>query len=1078
MKQLLTAFARNTVFANIALAMMLVAGAIATLSMVRENFPEFSLDMITVSVAYPGADPEEVEEGVSRKIEEAVEGVEGIKQYTTVSKENLGTATIEVKEGYELDEVLDRVRSKIDAISTFPLDAEEPVVTEITVKDPVMLLYLSGQMNERRLKELAEDIKDEVQQIPSISQVSVFGTRDYEIAIEISEERLREYGLTFDQVSRTVRQSNLNLGGGTLRTRGEEIRVRTLGRKYTGKEIADIIVMAGPDGDLITLDRLASIVDGFTEDPIEAAINGDDSVMVVVYKTKEEDSLAISEAVREFVADTRARLPEGISIDILYDNTDMLRDRIDLLVKNGIIGLVIVFILLWMFLNGRLSFWSGMGIPISISGALVILWVLGGTINMVSLFGLIMVLGIVVDDAIVVGEAVYYHRRLGKPALTAAVDGVSEIGMPVVAAVTTTIVAFIPLAYVGGIMGKFIAILPTVVIACLAVSLVECLFLLPAHLNHLPDPDRNRRSGNRIRYRLEALQRVTATGMEWVVERLYRPLLNRVITWRYVSISIAISVLMITTGLMKGGILKFEVFPEIDGFIVTGTVEMPEGTPPAVTREVVGALEKALIRLSERTATRSGEPLLKDRVRLVGQTLEELPRSGPHLGSVQAIFLASEKRGVHSKDLMVAWEEAVGVIPGIRSLTFSGMAVGPPGAPIEIWLQGRRMDDILAASDRLMARLRKFDGVYQIHSDYAAGKNEMRLELKPDARVLGLTVDDLASQIYAGYYGEEAVRLQRGRDDIRVKVRYPEAERRRLVDIEQIRIRTPAGHEVPLYSVADVAFSPGYSAITRTDGMRRVAVSASVDSERANANEIFAELTSQFFPQLTRDYPNVKVALQGEKKKMRESFDSLFVGFPLAVFGIFVIVATIFRSYAQPFVILFTIPFGIIGAVFGHLLLGYDLSIMSIFGMVALTGVVVNDAIVLIERINENLSEGLTFREAIVQGGMRRFRAIVLTSLSTIGGLAPIILETDLQAKVLIPMALAIAAGVAFATILTLLLIPSLLAVLNDMRRLAFRMRTGIWPDREAVEPATKRNADMAEGTGQAAGHPPTAIVN
>ncbi|MGD8251453.1 MAG: efflux RND transporter permease subunit, partial [Desulfobacterales bacterium] len=339
MKQLLTAFARNTVFANIALAMMLVAGAIATLSMVRENFPEFSLDMITVSVAYPGADPEEVEEGVSRKIEEAVEGVEGIKQYTTVSKENLGTATIEVKEGYELDEVLDRVRSKIDAISTFPLDAEEPVVTEITVKDPVMLLYLSGQMNERRLKELAEDIKDEVQQIPSISQVSVFGTRDYEIAIEISEERLREYGLTFDQVSRTVRQSNLNLGGGTLRTRGEEIRVRTLGRKYTGKEIADIIVMAGPDGDLITLDRLASIVDGFTEDPIEAAINGDDSVMVVVYKTKEEDSLAISEAVREFVADTRARLPEGISIDILYDNTDMLRDRIDLLVKNGIIGL-------------------------------------------------------------------------------------------------------------------------------------------------------------------------------------------------------------------------------------------------------------------------------------------------------------------------------------------------------------------------------------------------------------------------------------------------------------------------------------------------------------------------------------------------------------------------------------------------------------------------------------------------------------------------------------------------------------------------------------------------------------------
>jgi multidrug efflux pump subunit AcrB len=1057
MKQLLTAFAKNTVFANISLIMILVAGALAAASMIRENFPEFSLDIITVSVAYPGADPEEVEEGVSRKIEEALEGIEGIKQVTTHSNENAAAATIEVKEGYPVSEVLDRVRSQIDAISTFPVDAEAPVITELTLKDPVVLLYLSGGMDERRLKEWSERIKDDLQQLPDITQVSVFGTRDYEIAVEVSEERLREYGLTFDQVTRAVRRSNLNLAGGTLRTRGEEIRLRTLGRKYTGAEMAKIVVLADPDGNIITLDRIARISDGFSEDPIQAFINGEPAVMLIVYKTRAEDSLAISRAVQRFVAEAGARLPAGAKLAVLYDNTEMLRSRINLLVKNGIIGLAIVFTLLWMFLNARLSLWAGMGIPISVAGALVLLWALGGSLNMISLFAFIMVLGIVVDDAIVVGEAIYFHRKAGQPPLAAAVAGVGEVGMPVIAAVTTTMVAFLPLIFVGGIMGKFIAVLPTVVIACLAVSLLECLFLLPAHLSHLPDLNRPEAAKDRLTRRLEAVQRVTQTGMAWCVDRLYLPLLNRALTWRYVSFCIALSVLMITAGLVEGGLLKFEVFPEIDGFVVTATVEMPEGTPPAVTREALGRVEAGLLRLAARTGTRSGDPLVADRLTLIGQTLEDPPRSGPHLGSAQAIFLDSERRGIHSRDLMVAWEREVGPIAGIKSLSFAGMAAGPPGAPIEVWLQGSRMPDILAAADALMARLRQFDGVYQIRSDFSAGKNEMRLRLKPEATVLGLTVDDLAGQVYAGYYGEEALRLQRGRDDIRVKVRYPEGERRRLADIEQIRIRTAGGREVPLRSVAEVRFSPGYATITRTDGMRRVAVSAGVDTDRANANEIFAELGAGFFPELMQRYPSVRVALQGEQKKMRESFSSLYIGFPLAVFGIFVIVATIFRSYLQPFVILFAIPFGIIGAVCGHLLLGYDLSIMSIFGMVALTGVVVNDAIVLIERVNTNLSEGMPFLEAIVQGGRRRFRAIILTTVSTIGGLAPIILETDFQAKFLIPMALSIAAGVAFATLLTLVLIPSLLVILNDLRRLPPRLLTGAWPPREAVEPAARR---------------------
>ncbi len=1063
MKRVLAAFVKNIVFANIILLLIFIVGGFALKSMVRENFPEFSLDMITITVPFPGADPEEIEEGISRKLEEAIEGIEGIKLYTTYSSENSGTTLIEIHENYDVDKVLDRIRTKIDAISTFPVDAEKPIITELLLKEPVVLLYLSGDMSERRIKEYAERIKDELQELDSVSQIDIFGSRQYEIAVEISEERLREYGLTFSAVSNAIRKSNLNLAGGTIRTTGEEIRIRTVGRKYTGQELAEIVVLADPSGNIITLDHIATIKDGFTEDPIQAIINGKPSVLIVVNKTKEEDALAISTSVETFIDQKQQQIPQGIHLDILYDNTEILRARINLLVKNGLIGLMVVFLLLWIFLNARLSFWAGLGIPVSISGALGILWAVGGTINLISLFGLIMVLGIVVDDAIVVGEAIYVHRKRGKPPVKAAVDGVAEVGLPVIAAVITSIVAFIPLGLVGGIMGKFIAILPVVVIACLAVSLVECLMLLPAHLGDLPDLNTNGRRMNPLTRRLETFHRITRSGMEWFVEKIYMPFLSKALYWRYVSLCVAISILFITIGLMNSGIIKFLVMPEIDGFIITATVEFSEGSPSATTRQAVKQIDAALLRLAEKTKTITGDSMIRSRLALVGQTLGEIPKSGSNLGAVQVILLESEKRGVHTKDLMVAWENEIGIIPGVKALTFEGMSMGPPGAPIEIWVQGYDMDVILAASQDIISKLRQFDGVYQIRSDFSKGKNEMRLKLKPEARTLGLTVNDLARQVYAGYYGDEALRIQRGRDNIRIKVRYTADERIRLSDVENIRIRTRTGLEIPLFSVADISFSPGFSTIRRTNGMRRIAVSAGVDTNKANTNEILSELSTGFFTELQGRYPEVRITIQGEQKKMRESFSSLYVGFPLALIGIYIIIATMFRSYTQPFVIMFTVPFGIIGAVVGHLVLGYDLSMMSIFGMVALTGVVVNDAIVLIERINENFAEGMPYFEAVLKGGVRRFRAIILTSLSTIGGLMPLILETNLQAKLLIPMALSLASGVLFATALTLVLIPSLLTILSDFRLLIYRYKHGIWADRLSVEPARNRHENPYE---------------
>ncbi len=1061
MKKILTAFAGNTVFANIVLVMIFMGGALALSSMLRESFPQFSLDMISVQVAYPGADPEEVEEGIVLKIEEALEAIEGIKQYTTTSAENRGSASIEVQDGYAVSEVLDDVKSKIDAISTFPLDAEKPVVTEVLMKDSVMLLALSGELSEKQLKVFAEQVRDEVRLLPGISQVEVFGARDYEISIEVSEEQLRRYSISFDQVAKAIRRSSINLHGGTIRTSGEEIRVRTVGRKYTGEELADVVVLAGPDGELVTLGRLAEIRDGFTEDPINAVIDGVPAVFVMVFKTTEEDALHISNTVADYIRIKQQQLPPGIGLTDFYDNTEALRARISLLSRNGILGMSLVFFLLWLFMDLRLSFWGGMGIPISLAGSLFILWSMGETINMVSLFGFIMVLGIVVDDAIVVGESIYVHRKNGEPPLKAAVAGVSEVAMPVIAAVITTVVAFIPLAYVGGIMGKFIAILPVVVVSCLLISLIECLFLLPAHLSHLPDLQQRKTSRNPVGRLLSRFQQVMQDGLERFVEHRYMPFLDRVLNWRYVSLAIAITTLLLTLGLVKGGLVKFQVFPKIDGFVITSTVEFPEGTPPEITQQALLKIEQGFLRVAERLPTKSGEPMVKKRLSLVGQTLsEQMGRKGPNLGSVQFILLESEQRGIHSNDLLVEWEKEIGSIAGARALTFEGLSAGPGGAEIEVWLQGNNMADILAAADTVQEKLHSFAGVIQIRSDFSAGKNELRLRLKPEARTMGLTVDDLARQVNAGFFGQEAFRVQRGRDDVRVKVRYTKEERSRLADFKNMRIRTPAGQEVPLFSVAAVESGPGYAAIIRTDGLRRVAVTADVDPKRANSQEVFAELASGFFQDLEARYPGLHISMQGSKKNMRESFSSLKVTFPLAVLGIFVIVATIFRSYIQPLVILFTVPFGIIGAVFGHLLLGYNLSMMSMFGMVALTGVVVNDAIVLIERINENLAEGMGFFEAIKKGGARRFRAILLTSLSTVGGLAPLILETDMQARFLIPMALSLAAGVTFATVLTLVLIPSLLAIVNDVRRVAVRLKTGAWPLRESVEPAASRRLD------------------
>ncbi len=1053
MRGFITAFARNTVFANILLAIIFLAGGLAIVNMVRETLPEMTTDTLSVIVPWPGADPEEVEEAICRKIEQAVEGLEGIKHCITHSRESVGMAYIQAEEGYDIEYLKEELRKAVDAISTFPVESEPPRTHQSRVRIPVVFVALYGQvLAERDLKEWSESIKEDLRALPEVTQVRAWGGRSYEIGIEVSEERLREYGITFSQVAQAIRGSSLNISGGTMRTEGEEIRLRVMGRKYTAKELANVIVLARPGGEIITLDRIADIRDGFIEDKYIARLNGKPAILCVVQKTPDEDTLAIDEAVRAYVAAKKPLLPEGVEIDVWGDMANELRARINLLVRNGLIGLALVFVVLWLFLDIRLSFWAGMGMPISVMGAFGIMLAAGATINMVSLFALIMVLGIIVDDAIVVGEAIYVARRRGAGPLEAAVDGVFEVGMPVIAAVITTIVAFFPLFFVGGIMGKLIFIVPVVVISCLAISLVECLVLLPAHLNHLPDPGAERPPGNALQRFVRRFHSRTNASPEWFVERIYGPTIAKVLEWRYASLGVAIMVVLATWGLWDGHFLKFTFFPKMDGNQMEANVEFPSGTPLSVTEKAVMQIENAVYSLAAKTETKSGKSLINN----------VFSHAGSSDGTVRVQLIESADRGIHSEELMAAWEDECGVISGAVSLSIDSDDFAPGGAPIEVWVQGTDMDEILSASEKLMDKLGTYDGVYQIQNDFRPGKNEIKLTLKPEARTLGLTVADLARQIRGGYFGEQALRLQRGRDDVRVRVRYPLEERNRLAEFERMRIRSPLGHEVPLLSMASIAFAPGDATIKRVDGLRRVRVTAEVSTARANANEILGELQGGFFTELRSQYPRLRFALEGEQRNMNESMDSLYVGYPLAMLGIFIIIATLFRSYIQPIVIMVTVPFGIVGAIIGHLILGYDLSIMSLFGMVAVSGVVVNDAIVLIECVNSLIANGVPFYEAVCMGAARRFRAIFLTTVSTVGGLMPLILERDLQARFLIPMGISLAAGVAFATLLTLFLIPCLLCILNDGRCFVFRMSKGYWPAPEAVEPARLRALGVA----------------
>jgi multidrug efflux pump subunit AcrB len=1037
-------FAANHVAANILMVFILVAGALSLAHVVIEVFPEFDTDVITIRVPYRGASPAEAEEGVCVRVEEAIASIEGIKRIRSTAQENLGMVTVELEEDADNRQVLDDVKAAVDRIETFPLETEKPVVAEGETRRRVITVVLYGKASEKTLKALAERVRDELTAIDGISQVETAGVRNYEISIEVSEDALRRFGLSFDQVANAVGQSSLDLPGGAVKTRGGEILLRTKGQKYRGAEFENIVVLTRPDGTRVYLSDVATVVDGFEDTDTVTRFDGYRAALIQVYRVGNEGALQVAHATKKYIGDLESQLPAGVSVDTWDDDSIILKQRIGLLLRNARLGLILVFACLALFLNLRLAFWTTMGIPISFLGGLWLVPQFDVTVNMISLFAFIVVLGIVVDDAIVVGENIFNFLEAGMKPLDAAIRGVREMAMPVTFAVITTVAAFAPLLFVSGTMGKIMRQIPIVVIAVLMMSLIEALLILPAHLSG--EKSLFQRIPKRVLAPIERVQEVVQKGLQWWINVAYRRSLAFALDWRYLTVAVAVVFLFLSVSLVVGGFLKFTLMPKVDADNMIAVLTMPQGTPAEQTEAVLARVEAGARQVAREHDERSpvGMPsVLRHISTTVGQQ-PSLRLHGPmplgastgdssHLGEVNVELLGSEDRDVSSATLLSRWREVVGEVPGAVSLTFQS-SLFSAGDAISVQISHRDFATLLRAVDRLKGIIATYPGTKDVADSFLPGKKELKLSLNPEGRAVGLTLADLARQVRAGFYGQEVQRIQRGRDDIRVMVRYPEAERRSLGDVERMRIRLPDGSEVPFTTVATVEEGRGYAVINRTDRRRVVTVTADVDEAFANANEINRDLRAKVLPRLAHDFPGLAYDFEGEQREQQESLGSLRVNFVVAQLAIFALLAIPFRSYAQPLVIMSAIPFGLVGAILGHVVMGLNLTMLSMFGMVALTGVVVNDSLIMIDLINRMRAEGSTVDQAIREAGERRFRPILLTTATTFLGLTPMIFETSLQARFLIPMAVSLGYGIVFATAITLILVPCLYRILEDLK--------------------------------------------
>jgi multidrug efflux pump subunit AcrB len=1021
-KGIIAWFGNNPVAANLLMIVILVAGALSIFTVRKQMFPEIELNIISIQVPFPGAAPQEVEQGVIMLIEDSIEDVDGIEEMTSRSSEGMGSVTLEVEPDYDVQVVMDEVKMLVDAIPNFPQQIEKPNIYRVRPNRDVIWVSVFGDANERTRKELAKTIRDELKTVGGITKVEVVGARDYEIAIEISQQDLERYGLTFQQIVNAVRGTSIDVAGGSIKTPNGDILLRANNQAYRGDEFEKIVLVSRPDGTRITLGDIAKVEDGFVETEAFTRFDGKPATFVRINSVGDQNDLKIAEYVKNYVAEKQQELPNEIQVASWGDSSYYLQGRLDLMLNNMWIGGLLVFLMLSLFLQLRLAFWVMIGIPVCFLGTIALLPIVDVSINMISLFGFILVLGIVVDDAIVIGESAYTEIEEKGKSVDNVVAGAKRVAIPATFGVLTTMVAFIPMLMVEGGMGAIWESIAFVVIIALAFSLIESKWILPAHIaqmkyskDGLEKPNKFQRFRNRF---ADAIQRF--------VTNYYRPFLKKCLHYRYATLATFVGMMILMIGLLSGGIVRWVFFPDIPSDFIQANVEMQPGSSEERTIEVLESVAKGLQHVDEETEQSEGDGVVRH---------TNIWLNGTESGTVFAELKKGEDRNIDGYEIVNQWRESVPELAGVRAINFQGGIGGGGGFDIEFQLVGDDLNALKAAADELKAVLGEYDGVFDIEDTFGDGKDEVLVTTKPLAEAMGINLAELATQVRYAFYGAEAQRIQRGDEEVKVMVRYPEEQRQSVGNLQDMKLRMADGSEIPFTELADIEFAEGYSTITRINRERSVNVRARADKDRVEPFRIVGEVRGQKLPEILEKYPSVGFKLQGATQDEAEATDSLALGGLLAMLAVYALMAIPLKSYSQPLIIMSVIPFGIIGAVIGHWVLGMPVSILSLFGIIALSGVVVNDSLVMVDYVNKAREAGTDLRHAVLDAGCRRFRAITLTSLTTFFGLLPIVLEKSMQAKLVIPMAISLAFGIIFATIITLLLIPCLYLILSDFKR-------------------------------------------
>ncbi|NJB67718.1 multidrug efflux pump subunit AcrB [Desulfobaculum xiamenense] len=1020
-------FAEHPTAANLLMGIFLFMGALTVSDLRRETFPDFTAPEVEVSVVYPGATAEEVENAICQRVEDAVDGVTGVYEVRSEAREGLGRVVVEMVEGGDMPQFIDDVRTEVEAIDDFPDEAEDPVIKQLGRTDPVVSVAVTGPMPVSDLKLYCEDLKDRMQLLPQVSQIDILGFSDHQLRISIPAAVLMQHGLSADDVARRIAARSVDLPAGSVETRDADVLVRFGDERRGVRELEDLTIFSGATGAELRLGDIARITDTFELDEQKIVFDGMRAGMLQINKTKGEDALRIMDAVSSFLERERLAAPPTVHFTLTRNVSKIVRDRLQMLVINGFEGLALVFLTMWLFFAFRFSFWVSMGLPVSFLGAAFALDGLGLSLNMISMVGLLMATGLLMDDAIVIAENVAAHMAAGKSARLAAVDGTAEVVRGVFSSFATTVLIFGTIALlIRGDIGKVLWVMPVVLIITLGVSLVEAFFILPHHLAHsLCGHEHDTRSRFRegfdalfVRLREEGLGR----AVDWAVR------------WRYAWVAAVFATFLLSIGMIAGGRLKVRAFPEIDGDVLEARVLMPQGTPLAQTEAVAGRVEQALSRVND--ALRDRQPDGRDLVEHVNvqySVNNDSGEQGPHLVTVSADLLSAEERDGTIDEISELWRGEVGTVPDAVSITYKEPALGPGGMAIDIRLQGPDLHRLSQASNELLGWLGGYDGVLDLMGDLRPGKPEIRVRLREGALALGIDAATVARQLRAAFHGLDAAEVQAGAESYAINVQFPAGDQDSLADLDGFHVTAADGTQVPLSVVATLEEGRGFARIARVDGVRTVTIRGDVDLRRANAREVVADTGEHFMPGLLERYPEIGLSLEGQARETKRTGGSLLRALGIGVFGIFVLLSFQFRSYIEPVVVISAIPLAFIGVVWGHLLMGQELAMPSIMGFVSLAGVVVNDSILLVEFIKIRMADGQRASEAARVASRGRFRAVVLTSMTTIMGLVPLLLERSLQAQILIPLCISIVFGLLASTVLVLLVVPALYAILADL---------------------------------------------